>query len=349
MLLQDYCSASTVGVLWWKSPVAVDGAIDEAFFVLDVESHEHGTAPSALVTIETMPSIPFFIFLVAVFLLNPKCILECRAGAIRLERPMERELEGTRKHFVLVHGSNLGAWSWYKLITLLKSAGHNVTALDLAANGRDPRRLDEVASFFEYTQPLTDFMASLPNGEKVVLIGHSYGGYSISLAMERFPEKIPVAVFLTALMPNYKDPPINLQEAYFNATSSDSLLDSTIVYDSNHQPVSVLFGPKYIVAKVYNDSPTADQELAITLVRPTGFYLNDLKKSLLTQNKYGSVTRVFIISGDDQVVPVDFQKYMIKNNPPKEVMSIAGSDHMVMTSKPVELYHTLQQIADKYD
>ncbi|XP_059670896.1 methyl jasmonate esterase 1-like [Cornus florida] len=293
-----------------------------------------------------MPSIPFFVFLVAVFLLNPKRILECRAGAIR---PIERELESTRKHFVLVHGSNLGAWSWYKLITLLKSAGHNVTALDLAANGRDPRRLDEVASFFEYAQPLTDFMASRPNGEKVVLIGHSYGGYPISLAMERFPKKISVAVFLTALMPKYKDPPITLQVAYFNATSSNSLLDTLIVYDSNHQPVSKLFGPKYIVAKVYNDSPTEDQELAITLVRPTGFYSNDLKKPLLTQNKYGSVTRVFIISGDDQVVPVDFQKYMIKNNPPEEVMSIAGSDHMVMTSKPAELYHTLQQIADKYD
>ncbi|EXB63678.1 hypothetical protein L484_027021 [Morus notabilis] len=36
------------------------------------------------------------------------------------------------KHFVLVHGSCHGGWSWYKLVPLLKSAGHAVTALDLA-------------------------------------------------------------------------------------------------------------------------------------------------------------------------------------------------------------------------
>ena len=49
-------------------------------------------------------------------------------------------------------------------------------------------------------------MASLPDGEGVVLVGHSFGGLAISLAMERFPKKILVAVFTTAYMPNFKDP-----------------------------------------------------------------------------------------------------------------------------------------------
>ncbi|XP_059670897.1 probable esterase PIR7A [Cornus florida] len=258
-------------------------------------------------------------------------------------------MESTGKHFVLVHGSNLGAWCWYKLVTLLKSAGHRVTALDLAANGVNPRRLNEVASFFEYVQPLTDFMASLPHEEKVVLVGHSFGGLCISLAMERFPEKIFVAVFLTALMPNYRDPPVALVQEYFKRSSPDVFLDSIIVYDSNKQPVSVLFGPQLIATKLYNDSPTKDAELDKMLVRPTGFYLNDLSKPLLTENKYGSVSRVFIISGDDQIIPVDFQKYMIQNSPPKDVKFIAGSDHMVMISKPIELYITMQQIAYKYN
>ncbi|XP_059623862.1 methylesterase 10-like [Cornus florida] len=117
------------------------------------------------------------------------------------------------KHFVLVHGSGHGAWCWYKLVTLLKSVGHRVTALDLAASGVDPRRPDEIASLFEYVQPLMDFMASLPHGERVVLVGHSYGGFCISLAMESFPEKISVAIFIAAFMPNHRDPPATcLQE-----------------------------------------------------------------------------------------------------------------------------------------
>ncbi|XP_059623775.1 methyl jasmonate esterase 1-like [Cornus florida] len=305
-----------------------------------------------------MASIQFSVFLVAAFLLSPTCLCVPRSrigarayGFLRLgsELPMEQELmeNTTGKHFVLVHGSNLGAWCWYKLITLLKAAGHNVTALDLAASGRDPRRQDEVATFFEYAQPLTDFMASLPNETKVVLVGHSYGGLSISLAMEHFPEKISVAVYVTALMPNYTTPPATVVEQYINTTSP--LVDSEVEYDSNNQPVSVLVGPKDLVANLYNNSPTKDQDLAKTLVRRTGFYLNDLSEPLLTENNYGSVTRVFIMSGDDRSVIVDLQKYMIENSPPEEVKFIAESDHMVMISKPFELYISLQQIADKYN
>ncbi|PPR96488.1 hypothetical protein GOBAR_AA24188 [Gossypium barbadense] len=45
------------------------------------------------------------------------------------------------KHFVLVHGACHGAWSWYKVVPLLKSGGHNVTALDLGGSGVDPQQV----------------------------------------------------------------------------------------------------------------------------------------------------------------------------------------------------------------
>ena len=46
-----------------------------------------------------------------------------------------------------------------------------------------------------------EFMASLPAEERVILVGHSFGGTCISVATEKFPEKISVAVYATALMP----------------------------------------------------------------------------------------------------------------------------------------------------
>ena len=112
------------------------------------------------------------------------------------------------KHFVLVHGAGHGAWCWYKLIPLLKSFSHRVTALDLGSSGVNPKRLDELTSAYDYVHPLMEFMASVYQDEKVVLVGHSYGGLSISIAMERFPEKILVAIFVSAYMPNYLSPPI---------------------------------------------------------------------------------------------------------------------------------------------
>lgn len=112
-----------------------------------------------------------------------------------------------KKHFVLVHGFCLGAWCWYKLAAALKSNGSRVTALDLDGSGARP---DRASSFSDYVRPLIDFLASLPDGETVILVGHSYGGIPISAAMEDFPAKISLAVFLTAYMPNCTDPPAAL-------------------------------------------------------------------------------------------------------------------------------------------
>ena len=130
------------------------------------------------------------------------------------------------KHFVLVHGAGNGAWCWYKLVPLLKLLGHRVTALDLGSSGVNPKRLDELASVYDYVQPLMELVASLPQDEKVILVGHSYGCLPISLAMESFPEKILVAVFVSAYMPNYISPPITQAQevSTINLWSNSNLL-----------------------------------------------------------------------------------------------------------------------------
>jgi len=111
------------------------------------------------------------------------------------------EVGGGGKHFVLVHGLCHGAWCWYKVATALESAGHRVTALDLAAAGAHPARLHEVRSFEDYSRPLLDAVAAAPDGDRMVLVGHSHGGLSLALAMERFPHKVAAAVFVAAALP----------------------------------------------------------------------------------------------------------------------------------------------------
>ena len=112
-----------------------------------------------------------------------------------------------KKHIILVHGACHGAWSWHKVTTQLRSAGYQVTVPDLAASGVDERRFQDLRSFIHYSQPLLDILACLPPGERVILVGHSLGGLNIALAMDRFPEKIAAAVFVTALMPDSVNPP----------------------------------------------------------------------------------------------------------------------------------------------
>lgn len=107
-------------------------------------------------------------------------------------------------HFVLVHGDCHGAWCWYKVATLLRSAAaasHKVTALDMAGCGTHLSRIEDIGSIADYLRPLMLYMEALPAEEQVILVGHSRGGIDISIAMERFPKRVAAAVFVTAAMP----------------------------------------------------------------------------------------------------------------------------------------------------
>ncbi|KAL6961579.1 (R)-mandelonitrile lyase, partial [Sarracenia purpurea var. burkii] len=121
-------------------------------------------------------------------------------------------IASTSFHFVLVHGFNHGAWCWYKLIPLLESGGHNVTALDMAASGINLEHIENVLTFRIYNKPLLDFLESLPSHKKVILVGHSFGGVNLAFAMEYYPEKILAAIFVTANMPDTKHKPSYILE-----------------------------------------------------------------------------------------------------------------------------------------
>ncbi|CAN6698464.1 unnamed protein product [Malus baccata var. baccata] len=249
------------------------------------------------------------------------------------------------KHFVLIHGACYGAWSWYKVATLLKNSGHNVTALDLGASGINPIQVEQLPSLSEYVDPLTKVMVSLPPKEKVILVAHSLGGAVISIFMERFPQKIAAAVYVTAVM---SGPTLNYSTIFAKVTKRFDFMDSQFRYDNgtNNPATSLLFGPKVLATSFLQLSPQQDLTLALSLVRFSPLYNYDLIK--LTEENYGSVRRVFIVSAQDRAIVLDVQNYMINNNPPNEVKVIIDSDHLVMLSKPVELFFHLQNIAEKY-
>ena len=91
--------------------------------------------------------------------------------------------------------------------------------------------------------------------------------------------------------------------------------------------------------------------LALTLLRPYVSFNNKelvTKQVKLTKERYGSIPRVFIVCDQDHAIQESFQRWMIERNPPHEVKVINGTDHMVMFSKPLELFSYLGEIADKY-
>ncbi|XWS33668.1 hypothetical protein CRYUN_Cryun22dG0102400 [Craigia yunnanensis] len=209
-----------------------------------------------------------------------------------------------QKHFVLVHGLCHGARCWYKLKPQLGSAGHRVTVLDLAASGINMKAIDDVHTFHEYTRPLLAFLSSL--NEQAILVGHSFGGMNLALAMDLFTHKISFGVFVTAFKP-----------------------------DTIHQP-------SYVMDK-------KDLELAKTLVRPGSLFQQELSKAKnFSDEGYESVTQVFIVCDEDKALNLEIQRWVIQNNPPKDVVEIKGADHMAMFSKTKQLCQSLVEIANRY-
>ncbi|RDY10992.1 Pentatricopeptide repeat-containing protein [Mucuna pruriens] len=241
---------------------------------------------------------------------------------------IKKEIE--EKHFVLVHGVCHGAWCWYKLKSLLESAGHKVTALDLAASGINTLQIEDVHTFSEYSNPLLEFLTLLSPNEKVVLVGHSFGGMTIALAMDRFPEKISLGVFLSAFAPDTQHKPSHILEEYIKRYPISGWMDSEV--SNSGSKTTLLLGIKFLCTRFYQLCSTEDLELARTSMRKGSLFPEDLSKAnTLSKEGYGSVPCAYIVFNEDLAIPKEYQEWMVQNAGINLVREIKGADHMAIT------------------
>ncbi|KAG0470071.1 hypothetical protein HPP92_016170 [Vanilla planifolia] len=124
----------------------------------------------------------------------------------------------------------------------------------------------------------------------------------------------------------------------------------TLVVPEKAEPVTtMLFGPEFMAKALYQLCSPEDLALGKSLVRVASLFLEDLSKMpAFTEERYGSVPKVYIVCGRDEAISVEYQRWMIQRTPVKEVMEIEGADHMAMLSSPVELFRCLARIVHKY-
>ena len=92
-------------------------------------------------------------------------------------------------HFALVHGAYHGAWCWDLLRKELERDGHSTSAVDLPCEDPD-------AGAERYADVV---LHAIPEGEGVVLVGHSLGGLTIPVVASMTPSLM--TVYLCALVP----------------------------------------------------------------------------------------------------------------------------------------------------
>jgi pimeloyl-ACP methyl ester carboxylesterase len=95
--------------------------------------------------------------------------------------------------FVLIHGGFHGAWCWSHVVPALEALGHEAVAIDLPGHGD---RRDEDSTLEGRRAAILEVLRS---GD--VLVGHSGGGYDITLAADAAPEKVGHIIYLAAGLP----------------------------------------------------------------------------------------------------------------------------------------------------
>ncbi|KAL8144446.1 hypothetical protein V2J09_017478 [Rumex salicifolius] len=248
-------------------------------------------------------------------------------------------------HFVLVHGGGFGAWCWYKTIALLEEAGYKVTAIDLTGSGIHSFDTNEITSLLQYVKPLSDFLDKLADGERVILVGHDFGGACVSYAMESVPHKISKSIFIAAAMLTSGQSTLEL---FSQKAESDTLMGQAQQFlyanGKDKRPTAIDFDKSLLRDLLFNQSPTKDVALASVSMRPIPF-APVLEKLSLSDQNYGSVRRFYIQTLEDNAVPIILQEQMVTSAPPEQVFILKGADHSPFFSKPQALHKLLVEIS----
>ena len=88
--------------------------------------------------------------------------------------------------YVLIHGAGDVAWYWHLLAAELRERGHEAVAMDLPAD-------DDAAGLAVYADAVVAAIGDRTSSDLVV-VGHSFGGYTAPLVCAKVPVKLLVLV-----------------------------------------------------------------------------------------------------------------------------------------------------------
>ena len=109
------------------------------------------------------------------------------------------DLSTTLSPIVMVHGAWHGAWCWEKLRPLLGEKGLTVYTPTQTGVGEKAHLISMDISLATFVDDIVQVLET-HDLHQVVLVGHSFGGISISGVADRIPHRIRQLVYLDALL-----------------------------------------------------------------------------------------------------------------------------------------------------
>ncbi|KAL0738149.1 hypothetical protein Bca4012_014359 [Brassica carinata] len=238
-------------------------------------------------------------------------------------------------HFVFVHGACHGGWCWYKLITPLVAAGFKATSVDLTGAGINLTDSNTVFDFDHYNQPLFSLLSEIPPHHKIILVGHSIGGGTVTEALCKFTDKISMVIYIAAEMVQ----PGSTSPNNSNMTvGEEDIWEFTYGEGADKPPTSIFMKEEFRRHYYYSQSPLEDVTLASKLLRPAPVRaLNGIDK-LPPNPEADKVPRVYIKTAKDNLFHPMYQDRLVEKWPPSQLYILEDSDHSAFFSVPTILF-----------
>ena len=213
--------------------------------------------------------------------------------------------------FVLIHGGGDVGWYWNLVEAELRGLGHDVVAPDLPSE-------DDSAGLAEYADTV---VAAVGDRKQLIVVGHSFGGFTAPLVADRLP--VDVLVLVAGMVPSPGEAPGDWWEntGYGAAVREQAARDGGVT--GNDDPF----------VSFYHDVPRALAEEALSKERgqsgtPMG--------SPWPLDKWPNVPTKYVVCTEDRFFPAEFLRRVVAERLNIVPDEIAGS-HCVALSRPREL------------
>ncbi len=228
---------------------------------------------------------------------------------------------------LLIHGSGHGAWCWEPLVAELAGLGHEGVAIDLPSHGEDPADPSTVT--------LAHCVARASGGitPGTIVVGHSLGGITATLAADARAGEVRAVVYLAAWVPR---PGLALS-AYRGEGATAALLAAT---KRGPVPDTTVFDPAVAADLLYPDCAEAVGAAAVARLCPQPV---SVMTTVVTLD-HPPPERFYIRCLRDRAIDPAYQRRVSADWPPDRVFEI-DAGHSPFLSQPARLAAILDTIA----
>lgn len=224
--------------------------------------------------------------------------------------------------FVLIHGGGDVGWSWHLVVAELEARGHAAIAPDLPAD-------DDALTLEDYADAV---VAAVGRREDVVVVGHSFGGFTAPLVADRL--SADALVLLAGMIPAPGEPP----ERWWEDTGYGAAVDEQSARDGG------LTGNDDPYVSFYNGVP---RELAAdALSRERAHPSRAVMSEPWPLAAWPDVPTRFIVCADDRFFPAGFLRALARQRLGVSAEDVPGG-HCAMLSHPREIADLLTRDANR--